>query len=477
MAILAFILGIALFILSLPFSAVASANSLAVKISKKREEGAKEKFKKDHKGWFSRTALGRYIRGGQSKEQTKEENKTKAKQFVRGATVVAEFTKRQIFRATKILCKSIARLLRTLSMALTGLGVVASLIISLTVVAIFGGVVATITTIQDGATVTSETASSKEATDTSAISSTKWGSAFLGDVAEQMYQQLKNSGHWGDKDSSNNPPYCRTNSVKYKINGKTFSVASCCTGLVFGMLCSAGLVKPGDWSNFGRGANWRPGSTAASKKLKKFGSYITPSSFADLKPGDILIAKGHSHVQMFKSYDKKSGEVKCWNWGCGSYIKQHGISGGFTLSKMYVFRVNASDDSSSASTGTSPVKDKNGVTGKDVIAYANKFVGNPYDWGGTSLTNGADCSGFVMSVYKHFGYSLNHSSYADRTAGKAVDKNDSSKWQAGDLLCFSGHVALYDGHGKMVEAQSEKAGITNNRAVPKGLIAVRRVLK
>lgn len=94
--------------------------------------------------------------------------------------------------------------------------------------------------------------------------------------------------------------------------------------------------------------------------------------------------------------------------------------------------------------------------GKAVADYACQFEGNPYVWGGTSLTNGADCSGFVMSVYKNFGVNLPHSSAADRNVGAAVDGIANA--QPGDIICYSGHVAIYIGNGQIVHASTEKTG-------------------
>ncbi len=113
------------------------------------------------------------------------------------------------------------------------------------------------------------------------------------------------------------------------------------------------------------------------------------------------------------------------------------------------------------------------VSGSAVVAYATQFVGNPYVWGGTSLTNGADCSGFVMSVFAHFGISLPHSSAALQGCGKAVSYANA---QPGDLICYSGHVGIYMGGGRIVHAQSTAVGITTSSAAYRTIVAVRRVL-
>lgn len=113
------------------------------------------------------------------------------------------------------------------------------------------------------------------------------------------------------------------------------------------------------------------------------------------------------------------------------------------------------------------------ISGQDVVDYAMQFVGNPYVWGGTSLTNGADCSGFVMSVFGHFGISLPHSSYMLRSCGRGVSYSNA---KPGDLICYSGHVAIYAGGGRIVGAQSSAVGIATQTATYRTILAVRRVL-
>lgn len=121
------------------------------------------------------------------------------------------------------------------------------------------------------------------------------------------------------------------------------------------------------------------------------------------------------------------------------------------------------------------------VTGEMVVSYARQFVGNPYVWGGNSLTKGCDCSGFVHLIYKNFGYKLVRYSLSFLYEGVPVDIEDI---QPGDIVVYArnsegiAHVAIYAGNGKIIEAQSTKAGITDNRPLVNNrkILGVRRIL-
>lgn len=113
-----------------------------------------------------------------------------------------------------------------------------------------------------------------------------------------------------------------------------------------------------------------------------------------------------------------------------------------------------------------------GSNGSAVANYACQFVGNPYVYGGTSLTNGADCSGFVMSVYGAFGIGLPHSSSGMRSCGYEVSLSEA---QPGDIVCYSGHVGIYVGNGSIVHASTPSSGITYSSVTYRNPICVRRI--
>ena len=122
----------------------------------------------------------------------------------------------------------------------------------------------------------------------------------------------------------------------------------------------------------------------------------------------------------------------------------------------------SSSSSSSSSSGS----------GSSIVDYATQFVGNPYVWGGTSLTGGADCSGFTQSVYAQFGYSLPRTSYEQQNWGTEVSYADA---QPGDLICYGGHVAIYMGNGQIVHASNSRDGIKiSNDATYRTILSVRR---
>lgn len=134
---------------------------------------------------------------------------------------------------------------------------------------------------------------------------------------------------------------------------------------------------------------------------------------------------------------------------------------------------NKASSSSQTTDGGKTYQNPTGSSGSDVVKFAMQFVGNPYVYGGTSLTNGADCSGFVMSVYNNFGVSLPHSSAADRNVGAAVNGIENA--QPGDIICYSGHVGIYAGNGQLVHASTSKTGIIVSSATYRPILSIRRI--
>lgn len=136
----------------------------------------------------------------------------------------------------------------------------------------------------------------------------------------------------------------------------------------------------------------------------------------------------------------------------------------------------ASNASNTGNTGNTAVIITNATgseLGKQIANYACQFIGNPYVLGGTSLTNGTDCSGFTYRVYADFGYKLPRTSMEQRSAGVAVDYANA---QPGDLICYEGHVGMYIGGGKIVHASTPQSGIKVSNATYRTILAVRRII-
>ena len=122
---------------------------------------------------------------------------------------------------------------------------------------------------------------------------------------------------------------------------------------------------------------------------------------------------------------------------------------------------------------TTEVSAQPASNGQAIVDYACQFIGNPYVWGGTSLTDGADCSGFVQSVFAHFGISLPRTTYDQINAGVEVSYDQA---MPGDLICYDGHIGIYIGNGQIINAQNPEQGIGISPATYTTILSVRRIV-
>ncbi len=123
---------------------------------------------------------------------------------------------------------------------------------------------------------------------------------------------------------------------------------------------------------------------------------------------------------------------------------------------------------------TAAAKSGDSSLGEQVVSYAQQYIGNSYRYGGSSLTSGTDCSGFVMSIFQHFGISLPHSSQALNSVGTAVSSLSEAK--LGDILVYPGHCGIYIGNGKLLSALNSRKGISICSATYNKITAIRRVV-
>ena len=229
-------------------------------------------------------------------------------------------------------------------------------------------------------------------------------------------------------------------------------------------------------------ANYASEISAAEKKAQEYSDLIRQQSaqirqIQQEKAAQEAARKAAEEAKKRAEAERKAAEeaakkAAAANKGTSSSTSKPsgGTSSGSTSSGSTSSGSSSSGNTSSGSTSKPSYSGK----GSSVVAYATQFVGNPYVWGGESLTNGADCSGFIKSVYAHFGVSLPHSSSAMRSCGVGVSYSDA---MPGDIICYSGHVAIYMGGGAIVHASNKKDGIKiSYNAAYRTILAVRRVI-
>ncbi len=195
-------------------------------------------------------------------------------------------------------------------------------------------------------------------------------------------------------------------------------------------------------------------------------------------------ASGNSAANSSVSDNFGSGSSSSGNSGSGGSSSGNSGSGGSSSgnsgSGSSSSGNSGSGSSPSSSQAASPSHDSsnqpaaNSSLGQSIADYALKFVGNPYVYGGTSLTNGADCSGFVQSVYLHFGISLPRTSGEQGQCG--TNAGGINNAMPGDIIAYSGHVGIYIGNGQIVHASSAKTGIKVSNANYRPIVSVRRIV-
>lgn len=220
---------------------------------------------------------------------------------------------------------------------------------------------------------------------------------------------------------------------------------------------------------------------AAAERAKEYENHtVTVTAYClNVRDGQGTQAGILTQVGLGETYEVTGEPVDGWypvqvgdigGWVSGSYVTEEtSYSYGETKEEEEARMAEEPRETDAAETNAAG----NVAAGQAVVDYACQFIGNPYVWGGTSLTNGADCSGFVQSVYAHFGVSLPRTTYEMVNAGYAVSYEEALP---GDLILYDGHVGLYMGDGTIVNAMNEVDGIGICSATYTNIIAVRRVL-
>ena len=221
------------------------------------------------------------------------------------------------------------------------------------------------------------------------------------------------------------------------------------------------------------GGKWyylAPGGAMQTGWVKYNGKWYYLAAGGAMKTGWLKIGK--------QTYYMTNGGVRVTGWrtidGKRYCFRSNGVLDVSKTKKANAAR-KKSEDQASAQSGTASGK-KAKTKGELVADYALRFVGNPYVYGGCSLTQGTDCSGFVMLIYRHFGVELPHYDAAIRTRGKSVPSLKEAR--AGDIICYYGHVAIYLGDGRIVHASNSRDGIKiSERADYRTIASIRRIFE
>lgn len=223
-------------------------------------------------------------------------------------------------------------------------------------------------------------------------------------------------------------------------------------------------------------ANYASEISAAEKKADEYSALIRQQSaqirqIQQEKAAQEAARKAAEEAKKRAEAEKKAAAEAAKKQAAAAAANKSNASSGTSSSGS---SSSGSSSSGSSSSGSASSGASYSGKGSSVVSYATQFVGNPYVWGGESLTNGADCSGFIKSVYAHFGVSLPHSSGAMRSCGVGVSYSEA---KPGDIICYSGHVAIYMGGGAIVHASNKKDGIKiSYNAAYRSIVAVRRVI-
>lgn len=209
------------------------------------------------------------------------------------------------------------------------------------------------------------------------------------------------------------------------------------------------------------------------------------ASVLNVRDGQSTAANIVTQVRYGETYDVTGDPVNGWypikvgdtnGWSCGDYLE---VSDNMTYAESRAAeeaRIAAEEAAKKAAeeeAAAQAVAAANASSGQAVIDFACQFIGNPYVWGGTSLTNGCDCSGFVQSVYANFGVSLPRTTWDMENVGTPISVENA---MPGDLFLYDGHVGLYMGDGTIVNAISSDMGIGISNAFYTNIVTIRRVI-